>query len=121
MAFVIQCRSIGVAERTLNTLRDYIDRSRFTVRVLEVEEKRRSTRVIVRDVRLREKKDYCGNHAGPCPLTGRKHTRLRYLEGLDWVSWNDMLNDALDSLGHDGNVASSHCIIRKDSRRRMDY
>lgn len=73
---------------------------------------------------MREGKDYCGQHGGPCqvPFGGpRPHKKSKCLEGLDWVSFNDMINDALDSIGHDGNVASSVCIIRKGRKRRMMY
>ena len=72
-------------------------------------------------VRLREKKGYCGNHCGPCRLTGRKHKKMKYLEGADWVSFNDMINDVLDELNVSANVFSSHCIVRKGPRRRMCY
>jgi hypothetical protein len=67
------------------------------------------------------KKGYCGNHAGPCRNTGKKHRKMNYLEGLDWVFFNDMVNDALDSIQHCGDVESSVCKIRKGICRRMLY
>lgn len=74
-------------------------------------------------IRLRKKKDYCGSHAGPCRNQGfeRPHKHMNYLEGLDWVSFNDMVNDLLDDLGVSANVESSACIMRKGRQRRQVY
>jgi len=77
----------------------------------------------VAGVRLKESKDYCGAHAGPCKFTGiqEKHRKLKFLEGADWVAFNDMVNDILDRMGIEANVASSVCVIRKGLLRRTNY
>lgn len=54
-------------------------------------------RVELRGVRLLQAKPYCGNHAGPCVL-GRPLRSYRYLEGEDWIAFNEIVNDVLDKL-----------------------
>jgi hypothetical protein len=93
--------------------------SRFIGRV-----ERHNSKITIHDVRLREKKDYCGNHPNACPVRfggPRPHKKMKYLEGADWVGFNDMINDVLDSLSVSANVGSSLCIIRKGLMRRMRY
>lgn len=82
-----------------------------------------SSRVIRLDpVRLFEKKDYCGNHPGPCLVGGgRPHRHYPYLEGADWVAYNDLINTVLDRLGVVANVRSTVCVVRKGLRRRIRY
>lgn len=81
-------------------------------------------RVEIREVRLTYNKDYCGNHPFACPVRPgghRAHKKLKYLEGSDWVGFNDLLNDVLDSLRVICDAASSHVIIRKAGARCMRY
>lgn len=76
------------------------------------------------NVRLRASKDYCGSHAGPCPFNPvfeRPHSRRAYLEGADWVEWNDTINDVLDWAEADARVWNSICLIRQGLRRRVFY
>lgn len=84
------------------------------------------TKIALSGIRLRQKKDYCGNHAGPCLVQGGRHAHTRFLEGLDWVSFNDMVNDVLDVLNVDGDIRSGGwgfhgTVVRKDGRRRVVY
>lgn len=74
------------------------------------------------NIRLRVAKPYCGNHAGPC-VVGRpgRHRRARYLEGADWVEFNDLINDTLDHLNVSARVWTSVCVIREGRDRRIDY
>lgn len=131
MAYDIHCTDMDQANLVVKTLNDYMSRSRFTIGITGsygnpggiTIEHRTKTRVVVaiRAVRLKQKKDNCGNHCGPCRLTWKPHKKATTLEGLDWVSFNDMVNDALDSINHRGNVASTACIVRKAGKRRMGY
>lgn len=92
---------------------------RFTARV-----EHHRNKVTIHDVRLTYKKDYCGNHPLPCPVRPgphKKHKRLDYLEGADWVGFNDLLNDVLDSLGVVCDAGSSLVIIRKSGERCTYY
>lgn len=94
-----------------------IANSRFTA---EVEPRRRAVKIL--QVRLRKKKLYCGNHPKACERAVHgKHKRLDYLEGADWVEFNDMINDVLDMLNVECSVTTAVCILRKGRRRRVQY
>lgn len=98
---------------------DRLGNSRFNARVTFSDKL-----VEVHDVRLKTSKDYCGNHPFSCPVRPgghRPHHKLSYLEGLDWVEFNDTLNNVLDELEVSAHVASSRCVIRKGTTRRMEY
>ena len=99
---------------------DALARSRFTATLVD-ERHGRWFVLNIYDVRLRQKKDYCGNHAGPCLVREKRHFETRYLEGADWVAFNDMLNDVLDRLEAAADVASGHCTVRRGRRRRVHY
>lgn len=80
-------------------------------------------------IRLRRKKGYCGAHPGPCQVTGRKHKKAAYLEGLDWVGFNALINDMLDEISasclvfsfNRECVQSGRYFIRRDTSRRTRY
>jgi len=81
-------------------------------------------------IRLRQKKSYCGAHPGPCLANPfRRHTNSTYLEGLDWVGFNAMLNDALDKAEVNCDVFSYNresllkgaYYIRRGKCRRVAY
>lgn len=106
-----------------------IQGSRFTAttEVANLSPQRRGIKIEC--VRLRRKKDYCGAHPGPCLVNGRKHMRASYLEGLDWVGFNALLNDLLDEHKVDATVFSynresitpGRYYIRRGKRRRVGY
>jgi hypothetical protein len=50
----------------------------------------------IKGVRLKTRKEYCGSHPGACELAFREHRNTAYLEGADWVEFNDMLNNHMD-------------------------
>lgn len=87
-------------ERIVSLLvEEYLPVSRF--RILELTSipagPRGSAKLKILGVRLKHKKDYCGQHAGPCRTQGgRKHKIASWLEGGDWVGFNDLLNDLCD-------------------------
>ncbi len=92
-------------------------KSRFTA-VVEVVGKA----IKITNVRLFRKKAYCGNHPKACErLHDGPHRKGNWLEGADWVEFNDLVNDVIDAQGAEANVASSVCIIRKGALRRMNY
>lgn len=95
------------AERVHTLLWSWLDRSRFTCDFEQVRVPRRRSRkpwaesfgLKISRVRLRIPKLYCGQHAGPCPIRfggERPHKLGRWLEGSDWVGFDDFLNDVLD-------------------------
>lgn len=78
--------------------------------------------VKIRTVRLREKKDYCGQHPGPCvvtPFRERKHSRASYLEGADWVGFNRLLNDLCDDFGWECDIWSHSMEFKGKMRIRL--
>lgn len=80
-----------------------------------------TTRVIkILNVRLKAAKPYCGAHPNACEIGG-VDKKTRFLEGADWVEFNDLLNDALDKLSVDAKIASSVCVVRKGRCRRVEY
>lgn len=107
-----------------------IRESRFTAQ-LEVRMYSRSQEgVKITLVRLRRGKSYCGQHPGPCLVDNRPHKKYKYLEGLDWVGFNHLVNDVLDDMDADANVFSANreaqpgvgrYFIRDRRRRRIDY
>lgn len=90
-------------------------------------------------VRLIKKKDYCGQHAGPCqinPFFNKKHNHTCFLEWNDWVSFHNIINDVLDEHGLSANIttqpaerivdlpngkAARFFWIRKGLKRRFNY
>lgn len=120
----------GNVQEIARTLACYLPLSRFTIQSIRAsnaavyrKKKLRYIGVLTLDtIRLKAKKEYCGNHAGPCQLSGHKpDKKMACLEGADWVGFNDMVNDALDQLGVSADVGSSACDVRRDYRRRMLY
>ncbi len=137
MAMVIKVADRETACRVRKKLWRKLEASRFDVGGpdgVRVEEKGRPGRekfsVVVGNnrgggyfggIRLREAKDNCGNHPGPCVLTFKPHKVNKYLEGRDWVALNDMVNDVLDAAGVDGWAGTSLVTIRQGRRRRVHY
>lgn len=91
------------------------DDTRFNLKV-EVTGK---TVIQLRSIRLKESKVYCGSHPFACDINGGR--RAVYLEGADWVEFNDRVNDVLDNLEVAAKVKSAVCIIRKGRNRRLAY
>lgn len=101
-----------------SNIREVLATSRFSA---EVTVETKGTSVKLSNVRLRDKKEYCGSHPSACEVGNPKHRKARYLEGADWVDLDDMLNDLLDMMRVEANVASSVCILRKGRLRRTEY
>ena len=81
--------------------------------------KRGGALIRISNIRLKESKKWCGSHPAQCDVPATR--RATFLEGADWVEWNDRLNDLLDSMNVSANVRSAVCILRKDVRRRTHY
>ncbi len=121
MAFVIKnIIGTGVSTEKIGAeLEKILTKSRFTA-LVEIS----GDKVKIRNVRLKQNKDYCGNHPFTCPIRpwgNEKHKKLNYLEGADWVGFNDMVNDVLDKLNVSADVASSLVKIRKGEIRAVEY
>jgi hypothetical protein len=102
---------------------EYLDVSRFTCNIFQ---KDTHKKLCFNTIRLKEKKVYCGNHPYSCAIAnpGRiepAHRKTKFLEGADWVGFNDMINDTLDELFITATVKSSACIVRKGLERCVKY
>lgn len=113
-------------------IRKYIARSRFTCAFYHERcpAKLGGWAVRLQMVRLRVPKDYCGQHPGPCPVRfggSPPHRHTRFLEGADWVAFDDMVNDALDrarvaaEVWSKGQEFLSRFFIRHGESRRVEY
>ena len=115
---------------TLKRVLDHqIATSRFTARI-EVIGSHKHTDIVMKPIRLKEKKLYCGQHPGECQATGRKQRASRCLEWDDWVEFHGLVNDVLDKLKVSADVWSkppeklsqgTKMWIRKGLRRRVHY
>ena len=112
----------------------YLPSSRFKVNELTVGRIKyyrggHQTVLKIMGVRLKRKKDYCGQHAGPCLAQNawRPHKVTSYLEGSDWVAWNDMLNDLCDANKIEAVIFSTResiggpLYLRKGKARCINY
>lgn len=74
------------------------------------------------EIRLKYNTEYTGNGRA-VNMYGheRKAKFARFLRGLDWVDFNDQLNDMLDHYDISADVCSVTCVIRKKDRRRVGY
>lgn len=83
--------------------------------------KRIGAGIKIETVRLRERKAYCGAHPASCEITGERHARHTYLEGADWVEFDDLVNNVLDRLDVSAHVFTAICEIRRGRMRRITY
>ncbi len=95
-------------------------RGRFRVK-LQVEQSGKQQIVKIEQVRLRVGKEFCGNHPAACEVGNPTHRKGAYLEGADWVQFNDELNNILDRMGVSARVESAQVILRKGPLRRTHY
>ncbi len=114
-----------------DAVRSWLVDSRFTADVHVECSTRLGRTVKIEHIRLRVKKGYCGAHPGPCQTDlffDRPHMVAHYLEGSDWIGYDEGINDLLDRLEIDANVwtynqesTSGRYYIRKGRRRRLVY
>ena len=96
-----------------------IAQSRFTAQVFQARSSGWGVKIV--QVRLRRKKHYCGNHPCGCEGSPHRHAKRNFLEGADWVEFNDLLNNTLDKMNVSADVRSAACILRKGKLRRIAY
>ena len=127
------------AKELLPKLRRWFARTRFILDGWSSTTKARSHRELgggrfkggdirIPAVRLFCRKHYHGNgpSQGPpmqrCGWTRKRAAvKVSFLEGGDWVHFNDLLNDFLDHHNVSADVRSKAAIIRKGRRRRVVY
>lgn len=81
-------------------------------------------------VRLKDRKEYCGNHPGECqvsPFGERPKKRTKFLEWDDWVEFHGIVNDVLDQHQVSADVwskpqdAKGKFYMRRGRQRRHRY
>lgn len=93
----------------------------------------------LRNVRLKEPKPYCGNHAGPCVVrfVDKPKRRAKFLEGADWMQVHALVNAVLDEhkvtcdvftdgadVWNEPGIAKGRLLVRTamlGARKRYDY
>lgn len=117
MAYKIVFRSGRVDRKVEKRLWKMIYGSRFS---FHIDQSKPDTLSIHR-VRLKVAKSFCGNHPGACPVGGAPKIKRNFLEGADWVEFNDRINWILDDYSLSADVSSAICIVRKETFRRIAY
>jgi len=133
MAFAIKIKSHIDPCRVRMAVWERLEKSRFKVAAIRNAPLKRADKaagvqaiLTFHEIRLRKSKFYCGSHPAACEakeepkrrMFGGKHI---YLEGADWIGWNDLCNDALDALEVDADAGSPVCEIRRGRCRRVRY
>jgi hypothetical protein len=124
----IRCKNPSDNVKACIALKDKLEESRFTATVFPMSHRRHKEVVRIETVRLRIKKDYCGQHPCAC-VAVRKHRKGHWLEGADWIGFNDLLNLVLDELQLDADVwsynrearLSNKYMVRIGRKRRICY
>jgi hypothetical protein len=121
MAYTIRVKGVPVHE-VVNHITERLSTTPFTAR-LEVDSRGRD--IIVKPVRLRASKLYCGQHPGEC-LVGAKR-KSKCLDWDDWAAFHGLINDALDDLKIEAEAWTTpmepidkgrKMWVRRDNKRR---
>lgn len=130
MAYTIQILSGGEDKRT-NVFRYLQSRMEkegvFRAKLVPFYDNKGNPCIKIKPVRLVKAKPYCGNHPGPCELTGRKKPNATYLEWDDWVKFHNLVNRVLNRFRCNANVFSTpHDVkgkmwVRKGLKPRIKY
>jgi hypothetical protein len=93
------------------------------------EQRRHRWRILAKSVRLTKAKPYCGNHLGPCAIPNRPKPTSSCLEWDDWVQFNNLVNDFLDTQqqpsdawsnpGEPTDNGKKEFYIRRNNQRRI--
>jgi hypothetical protein len=95
MPYTIALREVD-ATSVVQALDKALDGSRFTAKLENTGPTRGYRgRIVVKPVRLRESKLYCGQHPGSCIAEPKRKSRC--LEWDDWVEFHSLVNDVLDA------------------------
>jgi hypothetical protein len=96
--YTIRIKDGSRAKPVIHALEKKVAKSRFTATF----ESAPRNEIWVKPVRLRASKLYCGQHPGECAVGAKR--KARFLEWDDWVQFNNLVNDVLDSLGVNADV-----------------
>lgn len=111
-----------------DAIRSHFEQSRFSIRELHINKPRFALPWLnLKKIRLKSSKDYCGSHPAACERVGSPHNHTKFLEGADWVEFNDTLNNLCDKLKVSACILSSSpefrgpMVIRLGMHRRQRY
>ena len=133
MAYTIQILKGGFQKQNQvwSELEKRLIKSPFTAKLTLTVDAKGFHCIIVKPVRLRKAKPYCGNHPGECfvsPIFGpRKKPNATWLEWDDWVKFHALVNALLNRLHCHANVWSTpqdvqgKMWIRKDMNPRIRW
>lgn len=110
------------------SLREKLRTAGFTCNITHaVFDKGSHVELYITNVRLPEKRPYCGQHPGSCPI-GAPKPRYKYLEWDDWIRFNNVVNAVLDVRSHHHFEVFSRPLgvrgrfwIRKNNKARKHY
>lgn len=104
MPYTVALKTEKNAHKVRGRLLAAIEGSRFTAEltVVDAPTRKYAAGIIVKPVRLKEAKLYCGQHPGEC-LIGPKR-KSRCLEWDDWVEFHNLINQSLDAYQTDADV-----------------
>jgi hypothetical protein len=117
MTYKLQFNTIPNSEAFHRRFHTFLEESRFKC---EIRPRYGKPVITLHQIRLKESKPYCGNHPGRCELGGPKR-KGNFLEGADWVGFNDMVNSVLDNLDISAYVSSVACVMRRGKDRCVEY
>ena len=98
--------------KVIQALEDRFDKSRFKVTIKLGMTPTGACCLYLKPVRLKEKKPYCGNHPGECPVSTKPKPYTTYLEWEDWVSFHKLVNATLNRLRVHADVWSTPADVR---------
>lgn len=112
-------------------LREWFSQTRFNIYCIYPRDRSRYTPhrfkggdIKIDLIRLKVKKPYHGNHPDVGGATGFRPVKpkvMSFLEAIDWIEFNDKLNDFCDHHAIAADISSRRCVIRQGAKRRICY
>jgi hypothetical protein len=110
--------------KVLDALEARLLKSVFTAKLTPAMDAKGNLTIIVKPVRLRQGKAYCGQHPGSClvnPFFGpTKKPVAKWLEWDDWVKFHGLVNAVLNRLRIHADVWSTPTDVRGKMHIRKD-
>lgn len=115
MAYTIQILTGGIAKQcqVLNYLEDRMRKEGvFRATLTPGVDPKGHCIIVCKPVRLINRKSYCGNHPGECPVDSKPKPRATYLEWEDWVKFHALVNRVLNRFKTNADVWSTPMDVR---------
>lgn len=123
---ILLCKGGLSEDEFKDRLKSFIGRTRFRIGSLyskRVSGRKYCALFIINEVRLKNKRPYFGfgAMAGSGKGAGPKIKQATYLQGVDWIEFNDLLNDLCDKENVSSRIWTGTCLIRDGMKRRIRY